>query len=57
MVERKKVKKKWCPTILKYNLLIYLALVLKKERRLWSEIVLVELYFLCLNVQLCYNKL
>ena len=31
MVERKKVKKKWCPTILKYNLLIYLVLVLKKK--------------------------
>ena len=27
MVEQKKVKKKWCLTILKYNLLIYLVLV------------------------------
>ena len=27
MVEQQKVKKNWCPTILKYNLLIYLVLV------------------------------
>ena len=31
MVEQKQVKKKWCPTILKYNLLIWLVLVLKKK--------------------------
>ena len=31
MVEQQKVKKNWCPTILKYNLLIYVVLVLKEK--------------------------
>ena len=31
MVEQQKVKKNWCPTILKYNLLIYVLLVLKEK--------------------------
>ena len=44
IVEQQKVKQKWCPTILKYNLLIYVVLVLKKKdtcevKLCWSNFI------------------